>query len=68
MKGSMGQVLNLDFGRKRGAVKDKADFLATGDKKDFAKLKARGSYPSRVVSPLEFIDIIFPEILKDIWR
>lgn len=48
------------------AIKGKTDFLVTGDKKDFGKLKGEESYPFKIVSPSEFIDIIVPEILKGI--
>lgn len=48
------------------AIHGKADLLVTGDKKDYAKLKAKGSEPFKIVSPSEFIDMIFPEILKNI--
>lgn len=48
------------------ALLGKADFLVTGDKKDFAKLKVKGRYPFKIVSPVEFIEIIFPRIIKNI--
>jgi len=45
------------------ATKGKADFLLTGDKKHFQKLKT--SIPCRfaIVSPSEFLETILPEIL-----
>lgn len=46
------------------AVKNKADFLVTGDKRDFSKLKKTGSFPFKIVSPSEFLDTILPELLK----
>jgi putative PIN family toxin of toxin-antitoxin system len=46
------------------AIKSKADYLITGDKKDFGKLK--GDYPFKVTSPSEFLEIILPEILGQI--
>ena len=44
------------------AINGKVDFLITGDKKDFVKLK--GKYPFRILTPAEFLDVILPEILK----
>lgn len=46
------------------AVNGKADFLVTGDKKDFEKLKIKRDYPFRILSPSEFLDAITPEIVK----
>ena len=44
------------------AVSGNVDFLVTGDKKDFIKLK--GEYSFKVLSPAEFLDIAMPEVLK----
>lgn len=44
------------------AVSGNVDFLVTGDKKDFIKLKGKCSF--RILSPSEFLDIILPEVLK----
>jgi len=46
------------------AIKSKADYLITGDKKDFGKLK--GDYPFKISSPSDFLEIILPEILGQI--
>jgi predicted nucleic acid-binding protein len=40
------------------------DFLVTGDKQHFGKMKELDKYPFHVVTPSEFIDSILPEILK----
>jgi predicted nucleic acid-binding protein len=48
------------------AIKGKADFLVTGDKRHFQTLKARGEYPLQIVTPAEFVDHLLPEILKEI--
>lgn len=61
-----GHVSDKDIPVVVSAINGKADLLVTGDKKDFAKLKAKGNELFKIVSPSEFIDIIFPEILKDI--
>jgi len=46
------------------ALRSKADFLVTGDKQHFGKMKELDKYPFHVVTPSEFIDSILPEILK----
>jgi predicted nucleic acid-binding protein len=43
------------------AIKGKADYLITGDKKDFGKLK--GDYPFIITGPSDFIENILPVIL-----
>jgi len=45
------------------AINAKADFLVTGDIKDFGKAMRRGNYPCRIVTPSEFLQLILPEIL-----
>jgi putative PIN family toxin of toxin-antitoxin system len=39
------------------AIKGKADFLITGDKKDFSKLKLRNDLDLKILNPSEFLDI-----------
>ena len=46
------------------AVSGNVDFLVTGDKKDFIKLK--GEYSFKVLSPAEFLDVVMPEVLKSL--
>jgi len=46
------------------AVKGKADFLVTGDKKHFGQVKVSGLVPFRIVSPSEFLEIL-AALLKD---
>jgi predicted nucleic acid-binding protein len=48
------------------AIKSKADFLVTGDKQHFEKLKGEGKYSFRIVTPSEFLDLVLPEIIKGI--
>jgi putative PIN family toxin of toxin-antitoxin system len=47
------------------AIKGKADFLVTGDKQHFQKLKTEKRYPLQIVTPAEFVDRLLPEILKE---
>jgi len=45
------------------AIKSKADYLITGDKKDFGKLK--GDYPFIISGPSDFLEFILPNILRN---
>ncbi len=45
------------------AIKGRADFLVTGDKKHFEKARKSSSHPFRIVSPSEFLEAL-AEILK----
>ena len=47
------------------AIKGKADFLVTGDKRHFQRLRTGKDYPLRIVTPAEFVDKILPEVLKE---
>jgi predicted nucleic acid-binding protein len=68
LKGAQCGISDKDIPVIVSAIKGKADFLVTGDKKDFKKPKMKGDYPFKIASPSEFIDIILPEILKDIGK
>jgi predicted nucleic acid-binding protein len=46
------------------ALRGEVDFLITGDKQHFGKMKELDKYPFHVVTPSEFIDSVLPEILK----
>ena len=46
------------------AAKGKADFLLTGDKKHFQKLKKSDACKFAIVSPAKFLETILPELLK----
>jgi predicted nucleic acid-binding protein len=59
-----GQIVEKDIPVLISAIRSKADFLVTGDKQHFGKMKEPDKYPFRVVTPSEFIDSILPEILK----
>jgi putative PIN family toxin of toxin-antitoxin system len=47
------------------AIQGKADFLVTGDKRHFQRLRAGKDYPLRIATPAEFVDRLLPEILKE---
>lgn len=57
-----GQIADKDIPVLASAINSNADFLVTGDKKDFEKLK--GKYPFKILSPSEFLYIILPEVFK----
>ena len=59
-----GHVAEKDLPVLASAVKARADFLVTGDKKDFGKASKTGNYPFRIVSPAELLQVIAPEILR----
>ena len=44
------------------ALNGKADFLVTGDNKDFGGLKGEERFPFRIVSPAEFLEV-FSEVV-----
>ncbi len=45
------------------AIAGNADFLVTGDKKDFLSLKTKNFIP-RIVSPSEFVHDVLPEVFR----
>ena len=59
-----GQIAEKDIPVLVSALRSKADFLVTGDKQHFGKMKELDKYPFHVVTPSEFIDSVLPEILK----
>ena len=58
------QIAEKDAPVLLSAIESKTDFLVTGDKQHFGKMKEPNEYPFQVVTPSEFIDSILPEILK----
>jgi uncharacterized protein len=59
-----GQIAEKDIPVLISAIRSKADFLLTGDKQHFGKMKELDKYPFHVVTPSEILDSILPEILK----
>ncbi len=64
VRGFFGQIAEKDIPVLISAIRSKVDFLVTGDKQHFGKMKELAKYPFHVVTPSEFIDSILPEILK----
>jgi predicted nucleic acid-binding protein len=63
-----GKIVNKNVPVLVSTIRSKADFLVTGDKQHFQKLKSPGDYSFKIVTPSEFIDLILPEVLKEIGK
>jgi predicted nucleic acid-binding protein len=61
-----GAIAEKDIPVLASAIACGAEYLITGDKKDFARLKTDKRYNLAIVSPSEFIETVFPGILKDL--
>ena len=62
-----GQITDKDIPVLVSAIRGKADFLVTGDKQHFERLKTLSrQYPFKIISPSEFIDDVLPEIIKGV--
>ena len=60
-----GAIAEKDLPVLASAIACRADYLITGDKKDFAALKrSQQKYKLAIASPSEFVDEIVPELLK----
>jgi len=65
IKKCAGAVARKDMPVLVSAINGKADFLVTGDKKDFEHLKTKGNYAFKIVSPSEFVENILPVLLSE---
>ena len=63
---SSGQIADKDIPVLISAIRGKADFLITGDKQHFERLKTSRKYPFKIITPSEFLDAILPEIIKGV--
>jgi len=63
-----GHIADKDIPVLASAFRSRVDFLVTGDKQHFEKLKVSGRYPFKIVTPAEFLHVILPEIIRDIER
>jgi putative PIN family toxin of toxin-antitoxin system len=61
-----GHISDKDAPVLASAITGKADFLVTGDKKDFMIPSKKGKNPFKIVSPSEFLERILPVILKSL--
>ena len=62
-----GPISDKDVPVLVSALNGKADYLVTGDKKDFGRLRQKTIYPLKIVSPSEFVDSIIPGLIKPYW-
>jgi predicted nucleic acid-binding protein len=60
-----GAIAEKDVPVLASAIACGAEYLITGDKKDFARLRNVKRYNLKIVSPSEFIETVFPEIIKE---
>jgi len=63
-----GKIADKDVPVLASAIRSKADFLVTGDKQHFQKVKSPGNYSFKVVTPAEFIELILPDVLREIGK
>jgi predicted nucleic acid-binding protein len=60
-----GAIAEKDVPVLASAIACGAGYLITGDKKDFAKLRNVKKYNLKIVSPSQFIETVFTEIIKE---
>lgn len=60
----LGIVANKDVPVLVSAIRGGADFLITGDKRHFGKIKLPAPYALKMTTPSEFVDLFLPEIIK----
>ena len=59
-----GTIAEKDIPVLASAIACGAQYLITGDKKDFAKLRNVKGYNLEIVGPSEFVDTVFPKIIN----
>ncbi len=59
-----GIIAEKDIPVLASAIACKAEYLITGDKKDFVRLKTDKRYNLTIVGPSDFIETVFPGFLK----
>ena len=67
VKRMAGVIAEKDIPVLASTVACGAEYLITGDKKDFGKLKRRAQqrYKLTIVSPSEFVETVFPNLIRD---
>jgi predicted nucleic acid-binding protein len=60
-----GTIAAKDVPVLASAIACSAEYLITGDKKDFTGLRNMKTYNITIVSPSEFVETVFPEIIKE---
>jgi len=66
VKGYFGMIAHKDIPVLVSTIRGRADFLVTGDKQHFEKIKGAEKYPLKIITPSEFIDSILSEILEEL--
>jgi predicted nucleic acid-binding protein len=61
-----GIIAEKDIPVLASAIACRAEYLITGDKKDFGRLKADVSYHLTIIGPSEFIESVLPGIIEDL--
>lgn len=64
LKPFKGLINDKDIPVLASAAKGRADFVLTGDKRHFSRLKKSRACTFTVASPAEFLDAILPDLLK----
>jgi len=63
-----GKIAGKDIPVLISAIRSKVDYLVTGDKQHFGKIRELDKYPFDVVTPSEFLDSILPAVLKELGK
>jgi uncharacterized protein len=64
LKDFFGMAAEKDVPVLVSAIRGGADFLITGDKKHFGKIKLPTPYALKIVTPSEFVDLFLPKIIR----
>jgi|GEM_PF-37388 len=62
----VGRTAEKDLPVLASALIGRADYLVTGDRKDFSVKKLKGEYPFRVITPAELIDSVLTGIFSEL--
>ena len=65
LKELSGKIADKDLPVLASAILGEADFLVTGDKRHFQKVKPLKDHMLKIVTPAEFVDRILPEVFKE---
>ncbi|MDA8172065.1 MAG: PIN domain-containing protein [Nitrospiraceae bacterium] len=60
-----GAIAEKDIPVLASALACRAQYLITGDKKDFVRLKDINEYGLEIVGPSEFVETVFPKLINE---
>lgn len=60
-----GAIAEKDIPVLASALACRAQYLITGDKKDFVRLKDINEYGLEIVGPSEFVEAVFPKLINE---